>query len=305
MMTGDRDQGSPFNEVQTPLLCMGVSQVSMSSNKVDISSSKEVAIADIAVVISSCDKYSDLWKPFFTLFFRYWSDCPFHVYLIANHLRYADPRVTIINTGDDHDWSSSFRKAIRNIPTRYLIMLLDDYFLFAEVNTDKVIEYAQYVMAKNAAFLQLYSIILHAEPSDNHPEIGPRGKGSLYRISTQPAIWDKQAVDMLLQDGESIWEFETKGTVRSNSLDMPFLGLKLGVKSPIPVYNATYRGKLVQSAIRLCKRENVPIDLNARTRRTILEEAYYYVFYNRWGEFYLRHASTIGSVKRLISRQRV
>jgi hypothetical protein len=258
---------------------------------------------NIAIVVSSCDKYSDLWRPFFTLFFRYWSDCPFPVYLIANQLRYDDPRVTTIAVGEDHDWSSSLRKAIRNMPSRYLILLLEDYFLFKAVNTDKIIEYAAYMKAKNAAFLQLYAIILSAEAGDDHPEIGPREKGSLYRISTQPAIWDKRALDALLQDGESIWEFEPKATVRSNSSDELFLGLKLGVKSPIPVYNATYRGKLLRSAILLCKRENVLIDLDARARRSLLEEVYYHTFYYRWGEFYLRHASTIASVRRWVNKR--
>ena len=37
-----------------------------------------------AVVVSSCDAYSDAWKPFFKLFFKYWSDCPFPIYLVTN-----------------------------------------------------------------------------------------------------------------------------------------------------------------------------------------------------------------------------
>ena len=258
---------------------------------------------NIAVVVSSCDKYSDLWKPFFTLFFRYWSDCPFAVYLIANHLRYDDSRVTTINVGADHDWSSSLREAIREVPSRYLILLLEDYFLFMPVNTEKINEYAKYMISSNAAFLQLYAIILRAGANDDHPEIGPREKGSLYRISTQPAIWDKQALDILLRDGESIWEFEPNASARSSSLNMLFLGLKPGVKSPIPVYNATARGKLLRSAILLCKRENVPIDLNARARRSLLEEVYHSVLYDRWGDFYLRHASTIATVRRWVNKR--
>jgi len=258
---------------------------------------KELPTNSIAVVISSCDRYSDLWKPFFQLFFRYWPDCPFPIYLVANHSRYDDPRVTTITVGDDHDWSSSFRRAISSIPSRYLIVLLEDYFLFAPVNTDKIVEYAQYMTARSAAFLQLYSILLRAAPTADHPDIGPRDKGSLYRISLQPAIWDKQALNTLLQDGESAWEFETKGTVRSNSLDAAFFSLKPGVKSPIPVCNAASRGKLVRSAVLLCRREKVAIDLHARARRTALQELYY-VAYDRWGDFYLRHASTIASIKR-------
>jgi hypothetical protein len=39
---------------------------------------------NLAVIVVSCDLYSDVWKPFFTLFFKYWNDCPFPVYLTSN-----------------------------------------------------------------------------------------------------------------------------------------------------------------------------------------------------------------------------
>ena len=37
-----------------------------------------------SVLVPSCDAYADLWIPFFALFWRYWSDCPFPVYLGTN-----------------------------------------------------------------------------------------------------------------------------------------------------------------------------------------------------------------------------
>jgi len=40
--------------------------------------------ANCSILIPSCDKYSDLWRPFFTLFWRHWPDCPFPVYLGSN-----------------------------------------------------------------------------------------------------------------------------------------------------------------------------------------------------------------------------
>ena len=36
-----------------------------------------------AILIVSCDKYSDLWDPFFKLFFKFWPDCPFNIYLLS------------------------------------------------------------------------------------------------------------------------------------------------------------------------------------------------------------------------------
>ena len=34
-----------------------------------------------AVVVCSCDKYSDLWDPYFELFKKFWADCPYPVFL--------------------------------------------------------------------------------------------------------------------------------------------------------------------------------------------------------------------------------
>jgi hypothetical protein len=33
----------------------------------------------IAIPVVSCDKYSDLWQPFFALFDRFWPDCPLDI----------------------------------------------------------------------------------------------------------------------------------------------------------------------------------------------------------------------------------
>src|SRR3989338_3266453 len=74
---------------------------------------------DTSVLVVSCDKYQDIWKPFFTLFFRYWHDCPYPIYLGSNQRIYADQRVKTIAVGDDKDWSSGFRKMLEQIPQPY------------------------------------------------------------------------------------------------------------------------------------------------------------------------------------------
>ncbi len=78
----------------------------------------EISAKMVAVLVTSCDKYQDLWEPFFTLFFRYWQDCPYPVYLGTNHLKYDHERVKTIAVGDETDWSSDFRSMLEQIPQR-------------------------------------------------------------------------------------------------------------------------------------------------------------------------------------------
>ena len=63
---------------------------------------------ECSVLISSCDAYADLWRPFFTLFWLNWDDCPFPVYLSTNELHYPDRRVTTLNAGPEAVWTTVF-----------------------------------------------------------------------------------------------------------------------------------------------------------------------------------------------------
>lgn len=60
--------------------------------------------ANLAVVISSCDLYSDCWKPLFHSIHQYWSDCPYSIYLISNHKDSGDESIRTIKVGEHLGW---------------------------------------------------------------------------------------------------------------------------------------------------------------------------------------------------------
>ena len=85
-------------------------------------------MVDTCILILSCDKYNDLWGPFFTLFWQYWPDHSFKVYLGSNLLVYNDPRVKTIDIGEDNNWSHGLLKILELIDTPYIILMLEDFF---------------------------------------------------------------------------------------------------------------------------------------------------------------------------------
>ena len=87
-----------------------------------------------SVLIYSCDAYSDVWNPFFTLFWRYW-DCPFPVYLTTETKKCHEPAVMTLNTQGD-TWTERIRKAVEEIPTKYIICMCEDMFFRREVKQD-------------------------------------------------------------------------------------------------------------------------------------------------------------------------
>jgi len=261
------------------------------------------------VVISSCDRYRDVWKPFFTLFFRYWPNCPFPIYLVANHLHYDDPKVITVNVGQDYDWSSSFREGLQGVPYSYVILLLEDFLLVGPVDNARVLEYVECMKAKQAACLQLFRvsrIVGSGVPSSDDPRIGILRKGAPYRVSLQTAVWDKRVICELLKDGESAQEFEIRGTARSKSLQRLFLSLNPGVDCPIPYYPLVVTGKWHREGVLLCERENIPLDLNARPQLqvTTIDNIRSQVFV-RWASFKCSVGTRVASVRSSLCKRTI
>lgn len=220
-----------------------------------------------AVLISSCDNYQDLWEPFFTLFFRYWPDCPYPVYLGTNHLIYDHPRVKTIGVGDDTDWSSSFRCTLEQIPCPYVIVMIEDFLPTKSVDTAKIDRLITYMEAKGAGCLRLFPCPGPDLLCLDNPEVGGISKGADYRLSLQAAIWNKQTLLELLREGESAWELELNGTKRTNDLDVPFLCVT--GDSPIPYFcTGVVKGKWVREAVELCEKEGIEVDLTVRSVQT-------------------------------------
>lgn len=53
-----------------------------------------------AVLVNSCDKYSETWIPFFTLLKKYWPDCEYPIYLNTENKKCSIPDISTINFKD-------------------------------------------------------------------------------------------------------------------------------------------------------------------------------------------------------------
>ncbi len=173
-----------------------------------------------AVVVPSCDAYSDLWAPFFSLFWKYWPDCPFPVYLASNHQKFPHEKVSSLCVGGNHlYWSQRLAKALSELDTEYVLLILEDFFLRRPMQTLQVLKALESLHQLKGSMLRL----VPRPPADEAvtgfsllKRIRPHAP---YRVSTQGAFWRRQTLIDLLGDGESIWEFELEGSRRSDILE--------------------------------------------------------------------------------------
>lgn len=219
---------------------------------------------DCAVVVSSCDAFSDAWGPFFTLFFRYWPDCPFPIYLISNAETYPDSRVRPLLIGPDQGWANNTETALERLKLPYILWMLEDLLLEQPVDTAYIRRLFEEMKARHVATIRLFP---SPPPDDTISEdlaLGSIHISSPYRVSLLAGLWDTSVFLGLMQRGENAWQMEIQGTERSRKIARPFLS----VQRPALHFlerTAIVRGQWMYQAVQLCRREKVSIDFSRRS----------------------------------------
>ncbi len=186
----------------------------------------------MAVLMSSCDTYEDLWNPFFACFDKFWKDIPYPVYLNTETKIYDDSnntfKVTTLNLdkrltkmgGGGITWSKRFAKVLDRIEEEYIFLVLDDYFLCDHINN----AYLEQIMDmmdqdKSIASFQLYGTrTRNKNPgqyvvSDSLQFALIHEKG--WKTHFIPTVWRKSVLKKWLRPWESIWGFEGYGSKRA------------------------------------------------------------------------------------------
>jgi len=160
-----------------------------------------------SVVVMTCDSYEDTWGAFFQLKDKYWSNCPYETYIVTEE-KACNYAVSLKKTGA---WTKRLREALEDIKTKYIIFMLDDFFIRQEVD-QKGIEYAERQFQDDIATLSFMNVISHNKDyCDDTDEINGyiRRKNNMrYLANCQPSIWDRKKMIEILQKDQDPWQWE-------------------------------------------------------------------------------------------------
>jgi hypothetical protein len=211
-----------------------------------------------SVLVVSCDKYRDLWTPFFTLFARYWPDCPMPVYLGTNCARLEHENVTTLNAGNDEAWSRRLRFFLQNLNSEYVLLLLEDFFLDRPVSSVEVDAQVRLLRSRDGTALRLFP----NPPADyRRGGMGVLHTRAAFRVSLQAAIWNRSRLLELLAGEESPWDFEIFGSQRSRVWPSGFYCV---LKPVIHYRHVVERGEWFRSAARFYEPLNIGCNFAAR-----------------------------------------
>jgi len=170
-----------------------------------------------AIVIASCDSYSETWGPFGTLFGRFWPDCPFPAYLVSNEGKFCSQRILGIRVGADVSWSDNILTALSQICEEYVILMVDDLFLAAPADTARIAAILEWMNRAGANCVHLYGRPRPATRTTGL--VGPLPPGTYYRASAISSMWRKSVLKSVLRSGETAWDFEIQGSIRSDEFE--------------------------------------------------------------------------------------
>lgn len=166
------------------------------------------------IIITTSDKYHHILPVFFHLYNKYWG-APFEL------VGYKEPEglpdnctfVSLGKQGDKSEFSSDMNKYFSSQPSHF-IWMMEDTFLKDHIKVAPL----NYCIAALAKIGEVGRISLTNDGHRNFSEFYFRGyfeifktpQDSFFRLSLQPAIWNREYLLKHLTPGLDPWKFETQ-----------------------------------------------------------------------------------------------
>jgi len=173
---------------------------------------------NITLLVGTCDKYNFLWKKFGLLFDKYWDhtiDIP--RYFLSETLEFNDYGFKSILPGKT-PYSDRLKHTLDMVDTDYILWMQDDYFLRKTIPKSQFEMYMSIIkngvnrfgIHEDSNLYQKFHLINNLYRLQQY---------SLYTISMQASIWDKEFLKscLITTGSENIWEFEVNGSQRLNN----------------------------------------------------------------------------------------
>lgn len=222
------------------------------------------------IVVASCWKYRDAWKPFFGLLEKFWPTRPYPVELLTDRFdgNYEEINGALVTVADkDYGWCGNLSAYARAAAATEgsLMVMQEDFLLNAPVNEHLIEKGLQQLEERKAAMVRLYPCPGGDIPYGDkwYAEIP---KGTRYRVSCQATIWNPYFLAGIAGQCATPADFEIRGSELSGDYMEPFLAFRRDVQ-PWPlsyICSAISRGKWEPDALEFCRQQGIEVDTSLR-----------------------------------------
>jgi hypothetical protein len=172
---------------------------------------------NLTVLIGSCDSYSILWKNFQICFDRYWDHDTDNIFVTEQKIvdNFTKKHFKSV-LSSKKSWGARMLDGISECKTKYVLFLLEDYFLDYKYSESQLEEYIDLMNLNTIDRLQIspsdfqsYNRLNENVSCNKYLQFN---KYSLYSISMQPSIWNVDYLKYVLLPEYSPWDFEINGS---------------------------------------------------------------------------------------------
>lgn len=212
--------------------------------------------SNFCILISSCNKFSDLWDQHILMLRQFWQgDLP-EIYLITdeNSDRHYEG-VTILAYNDS--MPVRIKKACEHINHPYVLLTLDDYFLIEYTGREKIEYLVNSAAGEKIDYLRIYD--RRYDKQKYFTDISVFTEINLnekYAVSLYPAIWNKEFLIKCVDEDSSPWEFEPQLTDKAKELSARCFFNRAGC---FQILDVVRKGKILHKASRYFKRHGIDI----------------------------------------------
>ncbi len=210
---------------------------------------------ELTILISSCEKYSDLWDANLHFLEQNWPDRAEETLLVTDApTDRCYPHVEILCAGVDKEFTERLAAALEQVKTPYLLFLLDDYFLTEKIDQEKLHQSVRFAAREKIDYIRLYPASRHylhregAKPFPEDPGFYLRDlREGEYKISLYPGIWKTEFMRRTLDRRLNAWQYEVSLTERAKELDAVCV---ISNHRELPFLDVIRKGKLLHKAQR-------------------------------------------------------
>lgn len=229
-------------------------------------------MSKVAILICSCDFYSDCWEPIIYSFNKFWPDCEYDKMIVSNHKDTTIAEAKIVKVGDHKGWASDTLKAVEMTDYDYYIYFQEDYWLNKQVDNKAIKQHIRHCEENGVEYLKITPDLANCDKYrlDSCSDYCKNPLNAKYTINTAIAIWHRSLFKKVCLPGDTGWDFEYKivDYIKKNHIDInsevlhSSIVISKGITA-IPA-NGIQRGKWTPAGVKFLKENGFEEQLRQR-----------------------------------------
>ena len=181
---------------------------------------------DLSVIISTCDKFSDLWDANIQLLNQNWADRNAETFLVTDKpTSRTFENVTVVAAGEGTEITERLKTVLPLIKTKYILFTLDDYFLTQPIDNKEIIDDLNVMQKHRLDLLDNYA--------------------GDYIVTLYAGIWRKDFMEKTLTENLNAWQYEVSLTRKARELNARCADSRRG---EFPILDVIRKGKVLTKA---------------------------------------------------------